>query len=201
MFGILEAPTLMLSVASINKNLRHDNLYGALFFVTRIVLHLVLVYRLFTDFSDRKFWVAPLSVFPLHIIWFNRWIQQQRRKWVKRKDFNKEAKKAATADVVDMPKAAKAEITSGNVIRPTGEINREFVEERLPLPTSPTRRIMEAMNRVRRFMNSQRGGFVGHMKRPANGTSFGLINEVSGKRVRLGEKEVERVEKENVGKI
>ncbi|KAJ1541176.1 hypothetical protein HK096_010388, partial [Nowakowskiella sp. JEL0078] len=205
MFGILEAPTLLLSIASINKNLRRDYLYGAMFFATRIVLHLVLLYRLFTDFPDRKLWVAPLCVFPLHIIWFNRWVQQQRREWTKSKSATYVAK-VVSVSKLNAPSAEFSEQKSlENSIKAISEnVNSEFAEvaeERLPLPTSPTRRILAAVNRVRRFMKNHREGLVGHSKRQANDSSYILTSAVAGKRARLSTNEFEKSEKEKVERI
>ncbi|KAJ3129825.1 hypothetical protein HK098_008059 [Nowakowskiella sp. JEL0407] len=79
LYGILELPTLLLGLGSIQKAFRHDMVYGAIFFSTRIVFHLFLAYRLFVDFNGSRIWTAAVAVFPLHILWFNQWIQQQRR--------------------------------------------------------------------------------------------------------------------------
>ncbi|KAI8807975.1 hypothetical protein BJ742DRAFT_295151 [Cladochytrium replicatum] len=76
---ILEAPTLLLSMGQINKAFRKDMLYGGIFFSTRIVFHLVLSYKLFTDFHNFLF-LPTVSVFPIHILWFKQWIVQQIKK-------------------------------------------------------------------------------------------------------------------------
>ncbi|KAI8800038.1 hypothetical protein BJ742DRAFT_669257, partial [Cladochytrium replicatum] len=76
---ILEAPTLLLSMGQINRAFRKDMLYGGIFFSTRIVFHLVLSYKLFTDFHNFLF-LPTVSVFPIHVLWFKQWIVQQIKK-------------------------------------------------------------------------------------------------------------------------
>ncbi|TPX30548.1 hypothetical protein SmJEL517_g05909 [Synchytrium microbalum] len=76
--GILELPTLLLAMGQINKKLRQDLVFGGAFFMTRIVLHVYLGIRLYTDFQSWQHWIA-VGIFPLHAVWFSNWVKQQVR--------------------------------------------------------------------------------------------------------------------------
>ncbi|KAI9347435.1 hypothetical protein DFJ73DRAFT_836709 [Zopfochytrium polystomum] len=101
---LLEAPTLLLSVAQINKALRNDMLFGAVFFATRIVFHIYAVLHFaFAAFPGSLVWMYPASVLPLHFMWFRGWIAQQQRLYKGRK-----ASKAAAADASKRAAAASS---------------------------------------------------------------------------------------------
>ncbi|KAJ3113866.1 hypothetical protein HDU96_002819 [Phlyctochytrium bullatum] len=79
-FGVLEAPTLLMALGSIHKPLRHDKLFGAVFFTTRLAFHVYLTIHLgFFAYPGTLTFMYPLGVLPLHVMWFNGWIKQQRR--------------------------------------------------------------------------------------------------------------------------
>ncbi|KAJ3102113.1 hypothetical protein HDU97_000755 [Phlyctochytrium planicorne] len=79
-FGLLEAPTLLMAAGSIHKPLRHDNLFGAVFFSTRLVFHVYLTAHIaFYAFPWTFTLMYPLCVLPLHVMWFNGWLKQQKR--------------------------------------------------------------------------------------------------------------------------
>ncbi|KAI0084522.1 hypothetical protein BDY19DRAFT_525593 [Irpex rosettiformis] len=85
---ILELPTLLLSLGSLNKNLRNDYLFASVFFATRICLHMYIAlwctleaFRESTvngpgdggprSISD-KTWIPPTAltvIFPMHAMW------------------------------------------------------------------------------------------------------------------------------------
>jgi hypothetical protein len=79
-FGLLEAPTLLLSVAQIHKPLRNDILFGAVFFSTRLAFHVYLtIHMAFFAFPRTLSFMYSASVLPLHVMWFNGWLKQQSR--------------------------------------------------------------------------------------------------------------------------
>ncbi|OMJ08775.1 hypothetical protein AYI69_g10937 [Smittium culicis] len=82
---IMELPTIVLAVGSIHKNLRKDWLFASCFFSTRLLLHVVLLYRFYSYFPDRLVWKLVASSLPLHIYWFYNFIKQQKRIFKKRK--------------------------------------------------------------------------------------------------------------------
>ncbi|KAJ1540088.1 hypothetical protein HK405_012030, partial [Cladochytrium tenue] len=78
--GILEAPTMLLAIAQIDKRLRNDRLFGAVFFVTRLVFHVYFTFHLLLVGYPRTWvFVYPCAVLPLHVMWFRGWIRQQLR--------------------------------------------------------------------------------------------------------------------------
>ncbi|KAJ3103223.1 hypothetical protein HDU97_010287 [Phlyctochytrium planicorne] len=80
LFGILELPTLLMAMGSIHKPLRNDLLFGFTFFTTRLAFHAYLTFHLgVIAFPYTTIFLYPLSVMPLHVMWFSGWIKQQRR--------------------------------------------------------------------------------------------------------------------------
>ncbi|PVU89511.1 hypothetical protein BB561_005306 [Smittium simulii] len=82
---IMELPTIVLAIGSINKALRKDWLFASCFFSTRLLLHIVLIYRFFSYFPNRLIWKLLVSSLPLHIYWFYCFVKQQKRLRSKRK--------------------------------------------------------------------------------------------------------------------
>jgi hypothetical protein len=78
--GIQELPTIFLSAGHLNKPWRNDILFGSSFFLTRLLSHFVLINLIHDAWPDRiMFWVTPLLVVPLHLLWFGKFILQQVR--------------------------------------------------------------------------------------------------------------------------
>jgi hypothetical protein len=81
LMGILELPTLILSLGAISPTVRSDLLFGFLFFVTRLGLHGTLIWHLWVRaWVGRRLWVYPALVLPLHCLWFRDWCRQMARK-------------------------------------------------------------------------------------------------------------------------
>ncbi|OLY78402.1 hypothetical protein AYI68_g7549 [Smittium mucronatum] len=83
---IMELPTIVLAVGCINKNMRKDWLFASCFFSTRLLLHVVLLYRFYSYFPDRLVWKLVASSLPLHLYWFSNFIKQQKRLYKNRKN-------------------------------------------------------------------------------------------------------------------
>ncbi|PVZ97825.1 hypothetical protein BB558_006200 [Smittium angustum] len=79
LFCIMELPTIVLAIGSIRKDLRKDWLFASCFFSTRLLLHVILIYRFYKYSPDRLVWKLIVSSFPLHIYWFSSFIKQQKR--------------------------------------------------------------------------------------------------------------------------
>ncbi|KAJ3166984.1 hypothetical protein HK101_011856 [Irineochytrium annulatum] len=116
-FGVLEAPTLLMSVAQIHRPLRNDNLFGAVFFATRIAFHVSLTLHLaIFAYPGTLVFLYPASVLPLHVMWFNGWIKQQRRLRAKRVAA---AHTATSAPIATAVPAAAAVVASTSTTRTT----------------------------------------------------------------------------------
>jgi hypothetical protein len=72
-----ELPTFFLSIGSFDTSFRHDNLFGATFFITRIVYHLILtlVFR-----QNKLLLYLSLAALGLHIYWFYGWFKKYGKK-------------------------------------------------------------------------------------------------------------------------
>ncbi|KAI8617890.1 hypothetical protein BC830DRAFT_1111361 [Chytriomyces sp. MP71] len=79
LMSFLELPTLVMAVAQVHKPLRNDALFGALYFLTRIMLHLVIVEQFVVGYPGKWLVLFPVLLLPLHIYWFLEWVQQQVR--------------------------------------------------------------------------------------------------------------------------
>ncbi|KAJ3413475.1 hypothetical protein HDV05_007920 [Chytridiales sp. JEL 0842] len=78
--GIMEAPTFIMAVAQIDKRFRNDKLFGSVFFATRICFHLYYTVHLaFFAYPKTLIFLYPTLILPLHVMWFNGWLKQQRR--------------------------------------------------------------------------------------------------------------------------
>lgn len=77
--AVLELPTLLLAIGTIRKELRRDRVFGAVFFATRIVFHVYMIKKIHEGFPGRHFYLIPIGVFPLHVLWFQGWVKQQVR--------------------------------------------------------------------------------------------------------------------------
>ncbi|TFK47417.1 hypothetical protein OE88DRAFT_1608767, partial [Heliocybe sulcata] len=75
--GIMELPTFILSIASLNPALRSNVTFAVSFFATRIVLHVVLIVSYLLPYNrvnatQGSFIPAALLslIFPMHAVWF-----------------------------------------------------------------------------------------------------------------------------------
>lgn len=74
LFLIEEIPTLILSLGKFNNNLRSDNLFGMMFFVTRIVYHIFLI-----TITYKYHIIIPIVgtlALGVHIYWFKNWLNK-----------------------------------------------------------------------------------------------------------------------------
>ena len=79
LYMIEELPTIYLSVGNYNKKLRSDKIFGFTFFITRIVFHFFLTWKLKHNIL---FLILGLLSFMLHIFWFKNWVKLM---WYKNK--------------------------------------------------------------------------------------------------------------------
>lgn len=70
-FMILEMPSFLLNIGSYDIKWRNDRLFGFVFFMTRIVYHIYLIYVLWNVTIIRNFAIPILGV---HIYWFKNWV-------------------------------------------------------------------------------------------------------------------------------
>jgi hypothetical protein len=69
---LLEAPTFVLAIGSVNSKLRRDYLFALLFVSTRILFHAHMIYATYCCPSLRLAPTIVLSIFfPLHCYWFS----------------------------------------------------------------------------------------------------------------------------------
>ena len=66
----LEISTFMLSLGTIWSHFRADKVYGIVFFIVRIMYHLLFVYRMANVRIESVVWKICLSPIFLHIWWF-----------------------------------------------------------------------------------------------------------------------------------
>lgn len=71
---VMEVPTFILSLGSVQKSLRSDVTFGISFFLTRIVYNVLLAYRLAVISFDGVIWKICVCVLGLHIFWFTKWL-------------------------------------------------------------------------------------------------------------------------------
>lgn len=73
LFLFEELPTILLSFGSYDENYRNDMTFGVVFFLTRILYHIFLLYVFRNNFIVLFF---GLLVLPLHLWWFKGWINK-----------------------------------------------------------------------------------------------------------------------------
>lgn len=68
-----EAPTLLLSIGSFDDKFRNNNLFGVIFFLTRIVYHIILTFI----FRKHKLVLyIGLTALVMHLYWFTSWFKK-----------------------------------------------------------------------------------------------------------------------------
>ena len=76
-----ELPTFIMSIGSFDSNFRNDNLFGATFFLTRILYHFILT----MIFRKNKLLLGlSLAALGLHIYWFYGWYKKYGSKLFKK---------------------------------------------------------------------------------------------------------------------
>ena len=70
---VMEIPTFILALGSVNAKYRNDLLFGVSFFLTRIVFHLFLIYVYGSLWYESIVWKICSLAFVLHIYWFSNW--------------------------------------------------------------------------------------------------------------------------------
>ena len=72
-FFILEIPTLIKDIGTINKNLRSDLIFGSTMFIFRICYHVYLTIFYVNSVIGLFFSLCTLCT---HIYWFNGWVNK-----------------------------------------------------------------------------------------------------------------------------
>jgi hypothetical protein len=75
LFMLEELPTVLLSLGSFDHRCRSDKTFGITFFLTRILFHLYMIYKLQQNNSKLCYYFA-LTVLPLHVYWFYGWCKK-----------------------------------------------------------------------------------------------------------------------------
>lgn len=70
LYMLSELPSFLMSIGSFNSELRNDDLFGATFFMTRIVYHIILV-MIFR--KDSLLFYPGICSLALHCYWFYNW--------------------------------------------------------------------------------------------------------------------------------
>ena len=77
---LMESSSILLSGGRLWRPLRHDLLFGTLFFVFRIIYHGYLLWELYVVPNPRVImWPPVFGVWILHWYWFRGWLKQQER--------------------------------------------------------------------------------------------------------------------------
>lgn len=74
LFFLEELPTVLLSIGQFNHRYRNDNLFGFVFFKTRILYHVFLLYKTYGLSNISSF--LSFLVLLLHTHWFKTWVQK-----------------------------------------------------------------------------------------------------------------------------
>lgn len=75
LFMLEELPTVFLSVGSFNEKYRKNYTFGITFFLTRILFHAFLIYKMYQNGSRLVSGLASV-VLVLHVYWFYGWIKK-----------------------------------------------------------------------------------------------------------------------------
>lgn len=69
----MEWPTLLLAVGSLWPSMRHDLLFGVLFFITRIAYNIYYIVSLYRVAPEGLIWKICSATLCLHLFWFYKW--------------------------------------------------------------------------------------------------------------------------------
>jgi hypothetical protein len=80
--SFMELPVMVLSIGHIVPSLKSEQLFGFLFFVTRIMFHIYFTINLRESWPDRPlyFWILN-AIMPMHLYWFWKWVKRQIRRF------------------------------------------------------------------------------------------------------------------------
>ena len=81
---VVEVPTFIKAVGTINPNLRSDILFGITFFALRIVFHGYYSHQLFMNDYERVYWKISCLVLAVHSYWMYLWILGMKRRSLKK---------------------------------------------------------------------------------------------------------------------
>lgn len=73
LFMFEELPTALLGIGCYDEKLRNDMLFGATFFLTRIMFHIYITYKFRNNTLVR---IVGGGVIPLHMYWFYTWVKK-----------------------------------------------------------------------------------------------------------------------------
>ncbi|KAG0182418.1 hypothetical protein DFQ28_006009 [Apophysomyces sp. BC1034] len=79
--AIVELPTVILAVGSLQDDLRSDFLFACTFFVFRILLNVFAIVSLKRHHPIKALWVVSVGMLMLHLYWFHRIVCTQVRKY------------------------------------------------------------------------------------------------------------------------
>ena len=78
--SFMELPTIFLAIGFLNSQYKSELLFGASFFVTRLLFHVYFATHVMIVWPDRFVLILmSISTLPLHIFWFFKWVQRQIR--------------------------------------------------------------------------------------------------------------------------
>lgn len=80
---VMEIPTFILALGSINTKYRNDLLFGVTFFLTRILYHMFLIYVYASLWYESIIWKVCSLALALHIYWFSNWYASYGAKYAK----------------------------------------------------------------------------------------------------------------------
>lgn len=76
----VEIPTVLLNLGVVFPNMRTDLLYGIIFFIFRVVYHIIFTFRVAQIDESGFAWKLILVPFPAHILWFYKWLRGYMKK-------------------------------------------------------------------------------------------------------------------------
>jgi hypothetical protein len=71
---LMEIPTFIMAVGTVFKEYRSDTLFGATFFITRIVYNIFYAYKLAVLSPNGIIWKICCCALGMHLYWFNTWM-------------------------------------------------------------------------------------------------------------------------------
>ncbi|KAJ1953867.1 hypothetical protein EC988_002748, partial [Linderina pennispora] len=78
-----ELPTIVLALGHMRKEWRSDILFALTFFLTRILMHVIMMVKFYRYSEFRFIWKLMLLVLPMHLYWFYGAVRQNLRKYRK----------------------------------------------------------------------------------------------------------------------
>lgn len=169
--AIMEIPTFVLAVATINPNLRSDVLFATTFFLTRIALHIRLGLSLFLQrarVSEGSMGpgIIMACIFPLHAFWFSGCVKG----FVRRNQQGKKKKKVADGNGAVVTRREQSTVPNGTPVTSpfTSPHTSSFISHSSRLSTFSRRRTalrLAMRQRWDQFRLSRTGRRIGEMRR------------------------------------